>query len=63
MLLDFFASASPPIQSGSEMIPNLYNFVRETVDDVVADLIVIPNMVAVPIEPRALKAELKAVFF
>eukprot|EP00434_Breviolum_minutum_P015290 symbB.v1.2.013474.t1/scaffold954.1/size149253/1 len=38
------------IKTGGEMFPNLYNFVRETVDDVVADLIVIPNMVAVPID-------------
>lgn len=34
----------------AELIPNLYNFVRDTVDDVVANLIVIPNGVAVPID-------------
>ena len=54
--LIFLASAKPdPTEAGGEMFPNLYNFVRETVDDVVADLIVIPNMVAVPIEPRAIE--------
>ena len=36
-------------ETGTELIPNLYNFVRDTVDDVIADLIVVPNMVAVPI--------------
>ncbi|CAK9102489.1 Extended synaptotagmin-3 (E-Syt3) [Durusdinium trenchii] len=39
------------IKTGTELIPNLYNFVRDTVDDVIAGLIVIPNMVAVPIDP------------
>lgn len=38
------------IKTGTELIPNLYNFVRDTVDDVIADLIVVPNMVAVPID-------------
>lgn len=37
---------------GTDLIPNLYNFVRDSVDEVIADLIVIPNMVAVPIVPR-----------
>ena len=43
--------ASHPLLKGTELIPNLYNFVRDTVDDVIADLIVVPNMVAVPIAP------------
>ena len=34
---------------GSELIPNLYNFVRDTVDDVVASLLVVPNVIAVPL--------------
>eukprot|EP00435_Cladocopium_sp_Y103_P029284 s1487_g7.t1 len=38
------------IKTGTELIPNLYNFVQDTVDDVIADLIVVPNMVAVPID-------------
>eukprot|EP00438_Fugacium_kawagutii_P003780 Skav210868 [mRNA] locus=scaffold4964:78761:82865:- [translate_table: standard] len=37
------------IKTGTDLIPNLYNFVRDSVDEVIADLIVIPNMVAVPI--------------
>lgn len=41
-----------PQLSGTDLIPNLYNFVRDSVDEVIADLIVIPNMVAVPIVPR-----------
>ena len=44
-----FASHSAHSETGTELIPNLYNFVRDTVDDVIADLIVVPNMVAVPI--------------
>ena len=42
---------------GSELIPNLYNFVRDTVDDVVASLLVVPNVIAVPLA-RGLGREL-----
>ncbi|CAE7534546.1 esyt3 [Symbiodinium sp. CCMP2592] len=38
------------IKAGSELIPNLYNFVRDTVDDVVASLLVVPNVIAVPLD-------------
>ncbi|CAE7025960.1 esyt3 [Symbiodinium natans] len=37
------------IKAGSEFIPNLYNFVRDTVDDVVASLLVMPNVIAIPL--------------
>ena len=50
--------------TGTELIPNLYNFVRDTVDDVIADLIVVPNMVAVPIAawPRGIQGNTSMIF-
>lgn len=37
------------LRTGSDLVPNLYDLVRSTVDDVVAGLLVVPNGVAVPI--------------
>jgi len=38
------------LRTGSDIVPNLYDLVRNTVDDVVAGLLVVPNGIAVPIE-------------
>ncbi|CAE8589624.1 unnamed protein product [Polarella glacialis] len=38
------------VRTGSELMPNLYDFVRDTVDDVVAGLMVIPNGVAIALD-------------
>ncbi|CAK0842727.1 unnamed protein product [Prorocentrum cordatum] len=37
------------IRAGSELLPNLYDLVRDTVDDVIASIVVVPNCVAVSI--------------
>lgn len=37
------------LRTGSELVPNLYDLVRNIVDDVVASLLVVPNGIAVPI--------------
>mmetsp|Transcript_11337 Transcript_11337/g.21485 ORF Transcript_11337/g.21485 Transcript_11337/m.21485 type:complete len:685 (+) Transcript_11337:25-2079(+) len=51
------------IRSGfTDRLPNLYDFVRETVDNVIASVIVVPNGIAVPINtvggPKTDEAEL-----
>lgn len=38
------------ILTGSDMVPNLYDFIREAVDDVVAQMIVVPNGVSAALD-------------